>query len=125
MRTYEKLGLPLLTNEQYVEKIRKRAEELGTNGCSGPTLQVYVDTCYEHDVHYRTHETLFKRTINRRQADSVLRERTQARSPFGSVSPISWWRWIALRAFGRAAWNTPYRGTPLVEYPKIYRWPCP
>jgi hypothetical protein len=124
VKIYESLGLPSFDDEAYVEKIRAEAQRLGSDGCSGPTLPVYVDVCREHDVHYRTHQTLYGVNLEQWQADRVLRERIQSRSSFKDWSPMAWWRWSALRLCGKAAWEAKDRGTPIADHPWLYlrRW---
>lgn len=104
MKTYALLGLPGPQDATYWEKIERRAKDLGTDGCSGPAFEVYVRACWEHDIHYRTGATLFGRSITRAQADAIFRERIQDDSYFGYLSPMSWWRWAGLRAFGGNSW---------------------
>ena len=88
----------------YWSRVRDRAQELDADGCSGvPDWMVW--TCYEHDVHYRTHATLEGRPLTRRQADWCFRVRIQQSSALGAFSPVSWWRWLGTRAFGRKAWT--------------------
>lgn len=108
MKTYERLGLPGPQDAAYWEKVEARAKELGTDGCSGPTLQLYVRACWEHDIHYRTGCTLYGRRITRAEADTIFRERHLEASPLGGLSPMAWWRWLALRAFGSRAWRHPW-----------------
>ncbi len=54
----------------------------------------------EHDIHYRTGATLAGVEISRAEADKIFRECMQARSIFWIFSPMSWWRWAAVRLFG-------------------------
>lgn len=77
---------------------------------------MYVEACYEHDIHYRTHATVYGKSIKRRQADAVLRERIQSRSRFGCCSPMAWWRWFFLRICGERAWEDNERGTPIADW---------
>lgn len=95
---------PLWTKE-YRALIRARAKELGSDGCSGPALEIYQDACYEHDIHYRTGKTLAGQPITRAEADRLLRLRIQTMSKLGLLSPVSWWRWAAVRIFARGSWQ--------------------
>ena len=115
MRVYEQLGLPGRDDEVYWDAVDKRAKELNTDGCSGPTLPVYVFACLEHDIHYRVHTTLYGYPITRKQADTVFRERHQAASPFGCVSPMAWWRWAGLRIGGGPSWDHDTAGSPIAD----------
>lgn len=90
----------------YWSDIRAKARELDADGCTGvPDWMVW--TCLEHDVHYRTHHRLDGTPITRTEADQVFRVRIQQGSPFGRFSPVSWWRWLGVRAFGSKAWKVP------------------
>lgn len=88
----------------YWARVRQRAAELGSDGCSG-VLDVYLDACLEHDIHYRTHRRLDGSPITRKEADALFRQRMQERSLFGAFSPMAWWRWLGVRAFGASAWS--------------------
>lgn len=103
MKTYRKLGLPSINDPTYLRLIYLKAEELQSDGCSG-VPDFYIKACWEHDVHYRTHQTIFGRPITRAQADAVFRQRIQEMSLFGVLSPMSWWRWTGLRIAGGRAW---------------------
>ena len=96
----------------YIERVRRAAQALGSDGCS-VVPDFYVDGCYEHDVHYRTHQTLDGRPITRRRADCWFRQRIQEMSWFGRFSPMSWWRWVAVRWAGESAWEADDEGSPV------------
>ena len=87
--------------------VRERARRLGTDGCSGPAklTQWYIDACYEHDIHYRTHAWINGDPITQEEADARLRAVVQSRSWFGSWSPLAAWRYHALRNFGQRSWE--------------------
>lgn len=90
----------------YWSAVRERARELNADGCSGvPDWMVW--TCYEHDVHYATHATLYGRALTRKQADYCFRVRIQQGSALGAFSPVAWWRWVGVRVFPAAkrAWE--------------------
>jgi hypothetical protein len=87
---------------RYWERVHDKAAELGADGCSFAT-GAFVDCCLEHDIHYRTGLTLNGTPITRREADARFRSCMQSRSKLGFFSPMSWWRWAAVRAFGRSA----------------------
>lgn len=70
-----------------------------TDGCTG-VKDFYVDCCYLHDRAYRTGRGFDGEPISRREADARLRRCIQSRSRFGRLSPMSWWRWSAVRLFG-------------------------
>ena len=89
----------------YWTRVRRVASRLGSDGCTG-VPDFYLDSCLEHDIHYRTHHTLDGRRISRRQSDMRKRRVIQSRSPFGLLSPMAWWRWAGLRMLGWRAWRT-------------------
>ena len=95
---------------EYRCQVRTRAAELRSDGCSGPALDAFHrDACLEHDVHYRTGQTLDGQPISRPEADALFRRRMQAASIFGPLSPMAWWRWTAVRLFGRCSWRGALR----------------
>jgi hypothetical protein len=88
----------------YWSDVHARAMEINSDGCSGvPDWLIW--TCWEHDIHYRTHKMLDGEAITRAQADYVFRRRIQQCSGWGRLSPVSWWRWVALKLFGMRAWK--------------------
>ena len=84
----------------YWERIYDKAAELGSDGCSFASGG-FRDCCVEHDVHYRLGTTIDGYPITRREADARFRSCMQCRSRFGWWSPVAWWRWAAVRTFGR------------------------
>lgn len=88
----------------YWSKVRERAKALDSDGCSGvPDWMIW--TCYEHDIHYRTHRFLDGKEITRAKADRIMRVRMQQGSAWGVLYWRSWARWIGVRLFGANAWN--------------------
>lgn len=83
----------------YWVKVRRRAKELKSDGCTG-VAEFYQDACFEHDIHWRTGYTLGGDRITTRQANMRFRRVIQDRSPFGLLSPMSWWRWAAVSVVG-------------------------
>jgi len=91
-------------SKEYWNLVRKRAHELNSDGCSG-VPDFYLDCCLEHDIAYRTGKTITGRTQTREEADLCLRECIQARSLFGKWSPMSWWRYWAVRLLAKKSWQ--------------------
>ena len=91
-------------DETYWERVRQRAAELGSDGCTLVT-ELYQDCCLEHDIAYRTGRDLDGHPITRAQADQRFRQCIQARSPLGRFSPLAWWRWAGVRLFGWLFWK--------------------
>ena len=107
--------IPLATwTDDYRAAIRARALELGSDGCSW-VPDFYVDACYEHDVHYRTHKTLDGRMLTFEEANHWLGERIKTMSIFGRWSPMAWWRERAVAKFGLKAWNDDTMGSPFCD----------
>ncbi len=96
--------MPNRTTAKYWRKVRAKAKELKSDGCSG-VPDFYKDCCLEHDVHYRTHKTIDGIDIDRKTADGTLKKCIQSRSLFGRWSPMAQWRYLAIRRWGKKAWD--------------------
>ena len=96
--------LPDKHNRFYWAAVQAEASSLNADGCSHVT-EAYRSCCLEHDIHYRTHKTIYGDDISRTEADARFRQCMQDRSRFGKSSPMSWWRWAGVRLFGRKAWR--------------------
>lgn len=86
-------------NAEYWQRVRARALELGTDGCTG-VADVYVDCCYEHDIACRTGADVNGQPATWAGAAWRLRRCIQERSRLGVLSPLSWWRWAGVRLYG-------------------------
>jgi len=95
-----------MMNEQYWQRVRIRARELRSDGCTG-VPNFYKDCCLEHDIAYRTGRDIDGRPVTREEADKQLRDCIQARSLFGKWSPMSWWRYWAVRWLAGRSWHGP------------------
>ena len=93
--------------------IRRQAHALGTDGCSGPTLPLFVDCCYQHDIAYRTHSDEFGDPITRGEADARFRACIQSRDILGELSLIAHARYLVLRAVGWWHWRKHRPATAL------------
>ena len=89
---------------RYWQQVRNVADMMGSDGCTG-VADFFKDCCLEHDIHYRTGKTITGAIITRRQADALFRQCMQERSKLGRYSPMSWWRWAAVRLLGRTRWE--------------------
>lgn len=96
---YERLWTP-----HYIALVEAKAEELDSDGCSG-VPDFFLLGCFEHDIHYRTHKDVWGGPITKCQADTRLKYYIQMRSWFGRFSPMAWWRYWAVREFGRKSWR--------------------
>ena len=79
----------------YWERVRARAKEIGTDGCT-IVADIYLDSCLEHDVHWRTGLTIDGAPITAQQANRRFRKVIQSRSKAGRFSPVSWVRWAGV-----------------------------
>lgn len=84
---------------KYWRQIREIAAREGFDGCTGVT-NAFRDCCLEHDHGYR-HRTLLDGTpITKAQADRRFFDCMKRRSRLGALSPMAWWRYLAVRWFG-------------------------
>lgn len=94
----------LPNSADYWSRIRTRAVEIESDGCTG-VPDFYLDACLEHDVHYHDGRRIDGVPITQAWADRRFRQRIQSRSMLGVLHPMSWWRWAGVRIFGRRAWT--------------------
>jgi hypothetical protein len=97
---------PFKDDPQYWAKVRRKAEQLNSDGCSW-TVEWHQECCFEHDIAYKTGRTVLGATISRAEADAQFRRCIQSRSRLGRWSPLSWVRWGAVRLFGGKAYKDP------------------
>lgn len=95
----------------YREAVRQEAARIKSDGCSGPTVQLYRDGCFEHDIHCAFHRDFANGApIEQEDADLMMKWYIQHHSWFGRFSPMAAWRYRALSrhalGFGRASWET-------------------
>ena len=74
-----------------------------SDGCTG-VADAYVKACWEHDFYFRTRHDFAGKIISFRESNRRFRLRIQRLSHFGVCSPMAWWRWAGVTAFGRQAW---------------------
>lgn len=85
--------------DPYWGRVAFQAWSVGSDGCTG-VPDFYRDTCLEHDVHWRTGHMLDGTPLTLAKANRRFRWAIQARSPFGRLSPMSWWRWAGVTVAG-------------------------
>jgi hypothetical protein len=102
----------LRDDEKYWQEVERRAKELHTDGCSG-LVQWYKKFCYEHDIHYRTHQMLDGTPIGKWMADAIFAWRQMNMSPTGAAVGVT--RWVGLTVAGWFAWYKDGRGSPVAE----------
>ena len=93
-----------MRNETYWRRVRRKAAELGSDGCSG-VPDFYLDCCLEHDIAYRTGKTITGKVLTREEADHRLMECIREKSFLGKWSPMAWWRYWAVRFMARKSWK--------------------
>jgi hypothetical protein len=89
----------MYTEKEY-QLLQDKAAELKFDGCTG-VIDFYVDCCNHHDFMYRTGNNIRGIPVSRKEADAEFRRCMQSRSRLGICNPMSWWRWIGVRLFGR------------------------
>lgn len=91
--------LPGRDDRMYWSIVREWAETSGSDGCTH-ALELRVSACHEHDYHCVYHETMYGARITSAQAAWRFRQVLAWQSSVGVFSPMSWWRWAAVRLFG-------------------------
>lgn len=91
-------GIPEVV-EDYWDIVRRMAKELKSDGCS-MVADIWVDCCYEHDIHWRTGKTIDGEDISIGEANKRFRECMQAKSKLGKASPVALWRWAGVTIRG-------------------------
>ena len=83
----------------YWEHVRTVAKEMQSDGCT-VVSDIFIDSCYEHDIHWRTGRTIYGVPITTAQANERFRRVIQSRSKVGVLSPVSWIRWAGVSVGG-------------------------
>lgn len=91
--------------------VRQRALAMGSDGCTGVS-DICVDSCYEHDIHWRTGKTVYGVPITTTQANRRFRKVIEARfaehdnrfvrlvaTPLGHI--LGWGRWVGVTVGGQ------------------------
>lgn len=91
------------------ERVRQRAAELNSDGCTW-VADFFLDCCLEHDIAYRTGCDVDGNPTTRAETDARFRRCIQSRSKLGRFSPMSWWRWAGVRVLGRKLWHNSAAG---------------
>lgn len=86
----------------YWIRVREKAAEIGADGCTMAT-GAFRDCCLEHDLHWRTGQTLDGDPISFDEADLRFRSCMQRSSRLGWFSPMAWIRYAVIRTIGRKA----------------------
>lgn len=94
------------TDTSYWIRLKQWAFDTKSDGCSD-VPDFYVECCWQHDRGYQTGENIDGvKYPNRKAIDDEFRKCMQDRSIFGRFSPMSWWRWAAVRLFGWMPWRS-------------------
>ena len=93
--------------KRYWTNIKEKANALKGDGCTSSPDFFYRKCCDEHDVHYRTGETIDGFPISRLEADNRLFEcmKKQGKTPIIGRFIIPCFYWIGVRLFGGDAWK--------------------
>lgn len=111
------------TNKKFLywHWIESESQAIESDGCS-KVPDFYVDCCKMHDLAYyyaKCPQSAFKhyladhpaywivaKNITKASADVAFRKCIQSKSALKWFSPMSWWRWTALKLAGQAAWDS-------------------
>ena len=89
--------------DPYWAEVRYYAKLLKADGCSW-VIDFFIESCLEHDIHYRTHRWMDGSPITKEEADLRFRDVIRSRSYLGWLSPMAWIRWKGVDLFGGRAW---------------------
>ena len=84
----------------YWNRVRDTAAELGCDGCTMAS-GAFLDCCLQHDVEYRLGTTIDGEPITFDEADTRFRNCMFMRSKLGYFSPVAWYRYAAVKWFGK------------------------
>jgi hypothetical protein len=113
MDIMDRLTLDVWLNETawhkpYWCEVENIACALHSDGCTG-VVDWFVWTCWEHDIHYRTHKMLCGCPLDWSTANYILRVRIQQSSWLKHWSPLAWIRYWGVQFFlakvSKQAWN--------------------
>jgi hypothetical protein len=96
--------LPGFEDKEYWGRIKQWAKDHKSDGCTG-VKDFYVESCHEHDYHYRYGVTLYGDPISFCQANARLRQVIQMKSKLRWFSPVSWGRYLGTTVLGITIWN--------------------
>ncbi len=84
----------------YWKQVRFVAGQVKADGCTGVS-DIFLDSCLEHDIHWRLGTTIYQVPITTAQANRRFRKVIQSRSLLGRFSPVSWVRWVGVTVGAR------------------------
>lgn len=104
----------------YWDWVKSEAIDIKSDGCSD-VPDFHLKCCLEHDLSYwyaKCPKSAFNsylldeddiwlraKSLKQSDADARFRRCIQQDSIFGRFSPMSWWRFFALKIFGGKAWS--------------------
>lgn len=110
-----------MTKLLYWDWVKEQAAAIHSDGCSG-VPEFYHKCCLQHDLFYwyaKDPQEAYKRYLldlepwhdnlrhgTKAEADTELRQCIQNCSKLGKFSPMSWWRWVAVKYLANKAWNS-------------------
>lgn len=91
----------------YWDRVKAMAFALKGDGCTNAPDLTYRRCCDEHDIHYRTGETLAGEPISRTEADAALFRcmRKTGKTPVVGRLIVPAFYWLGVRLFGGGAWK--------------------
>ena len=96
----------------YHDQLKTLAQSIGSDGCTN-AAEWYQECCWEHDWTYVTGMTPRGVSITKAEADQRFRDCLQRHSSFLWLSPMSWWRYLAVRKFGRGNFDRMVTVVPI------------
>ena len=99
------LKLPGKGDRAYWDLIAQWARDYRSDGCT-MSPDWWLETCQEHDYHWRYGQTLFGDPISFQASNLRFRRAIQERSKLRWFNPISWERYYAVSSpIGRRIWD--------------------
>lgn len=91
----------------YWDKVKALAWVLKGDGCTAVPDLTYKRCCDEHDIHYRTGNTVEGNPITRLEADNRLFQcmKETGKTPLLGTHIIPTIYWIGVRLFGGKIWD--------------------
>lgn len=94
----------------YWERVKKWAKAAKADGCTH-VPDFHIECCWQHDRGYQVGSNVDGEVYaGRDEIDAEFRKCMQNRSPLGVLSPMSWWRFWGVRAFGWMPWRDESKG---------------
>jgi hypothetical protein len=94
--------IPILEEHESLtdEHVKLIEEAIQSDGCT-IVSELYHECCVVHDLGYQFAIDPWGRQVTKGQIDTAYRQCMEQRSKLGRYNPISWMRYLGVRAFGR------------------------